>query len=495
MTDCSGRLFSSQLVHNLSSGALPSTALPTLHNGNPASISDNADRATEQTTAAAVIEPMGSNRAKPADFVVQGDNRASNESSHKNLNDNMISQHQCKFSEKASYSDIDKNSIAQLVRFGLEASGACHIDNETPIVSYEHPCYWVVQKPLLRHKATTAKGILSTSESLTSFLREVYPESKFPILWSRDHNFGVVIILEDSWLGLTVVAKSEEAYNGFEAILELQLFHCYVECFVSGPLLHANSKLYGRTAIGQAPLCVEVLRSTVCRTGCGRTPDYTEANGGQSLADSSFTVVSNVVLRINFPPILLADILWCNKLIITPDPYASSAPKTPHQDYIAELCCFGISFPFGRVPDDGIGSQQQYPEMSQDKEDHPPKIHSYVKKCEALGLTGTASRPLANRWPTVYAGLVAASPLLYTIFLKVTKWALKNISEAHLGEQTWTFFNKCLKKVAKGGIFDTSNLFFHLSVLGNRFTTASPSFEVEILFGRREGAPWLHLHE
>lgn len=221
---------------------------------------------------------------------------------------------------------------------------------ETPVVVSEQASYWVLRKPL--RWPSQASSVTDSdagnaepfySESLAGFLRDRHPDEEFPVLSSRQHNFGVVLHLEQSWFGLTVVAKSEVAYADFERLLELQLLHSYLECFVKGPPVHAITKLYGRTAIGKARLSVEVLRSTVCRTAGSGNTSRAQGSPGFNLCSSS-VVVCHVILRVGFPPIFLPDILWCNGLTITADPYAQNEVEGGEERH-GKLCCLGISFP------------------------------------------------------------------------------------------------------------------------------------------------------
>lgn len=262
---------------------------------------------------------------------------------------------------------FDIHSITQLessfIQLKLGITNVSETSIDTPVLLDEQPLYWVVCKQLGKYSgpqpsmgretSSPTCARLSASESLAAFLRNLRPPSRFPILCSRQHNFGVVLHLEDSWHGITIVAKSEAAYASFERIMELQLLHCYLECFVEGPLIHASTKLYGRTAIGKSQLCVEVVRSTVCRTDGEESSSSQESKSGKSV-DNRLNVVSYVILRINFPPILLTDILWCNGLAVVRNPYDHKNLQTHPQDSPKTLCCLSISFP----PLDSINTSQ-----------------------------------------------------------------------------------------------------------------------------------------
>lgn len=241
-----------------------------------------------------------------------------------------------------------------MVQFRMSGARVCSSTTEIPVIVDEKDSYWVVQKPLrwpsqegLKVGAAAVAAEHSevfSSQSLAAFIRDLRPEKKFPVLSSAQHNYGVVLDLKEPWSGFTVVAKSEAAHAMFEEILELQLLDCYLECFVRGPPLHTVNKLYGRTAIGRARLCVQVLQSTVCRTGGGGAPPSFQKTGSPPVIGSTGDVVSHAKFRISFPPVFLPDILWCNGLTITGDPYIFSEGEKGNAEHNG-LCCFAISIP------------------------------------------------------------------------------------------------------------------------------------------------------
>lgn len=241
-----------------------------------------------------------------------------------------------------------------MIRFRLPGARVWSSNTKVPVLVDEQDSYWVVQKPLrwpsqegLKFGAAAVAvehSEIFSSPSLAAFIRDLHPKQNFPVLSSARHNYGVVLDLKERWSGFTVVAKSEAAYAMFEEILELQLIDCYLECFVRGPPLHTVNTLYGRTAIGKAQLCVQVLQSTVCRMEGGGSSPASQKTGSPPVIGSTADLVSHSKFRINFPPVFLPDILWCNGLTITADPYIPKEREKSSDEH-NNLCCFAISIP------------------------------------------------------------------------------------------------------------------------------------------------------
>lgn len=266
-----------------------------------------------------------------------------------------------------SDSETPCRSSDGVAHISLPRGMPCPRTCERPTVVDEQKDYWVVKKPLCHlpwSKERTGTSIdddggVACAESLASFLQSEHPEQHFPLLSSRQHNFGVIFHLDDSWIGLNIVAKSEAAYASFQTLLELQLIHSYVECFVLGPPLLSATELYGTTATGSAKLCVKVLQSTVCRSaGCGEIGHYSVNSA--ATACSTATVVSHVIFRISFPPILLPDVLWCSGIAVASNPYVRTALDGVGQR-CETLCCFALTLPQIKIdiPRGGFEPQQQ----------------------------------------------------------------------------------------------------------------------------------------
>lgn len=274
-----------------------------------------------------------------------------------------------------SYASISRNrrrvcSGNVLLRFPHGHS--CPHTWERPTVVDEQKAYWVVKKPLCispmckrKQTDTNVDGNyeLACAESLATFLQGQHPGEYFPLLSSRQHNFGVIFHLEDSWIGLNIVAKTEAAYASFQKLLELQLIHTYVECFVRGPPLRSATELIGTTATGKDKLCIQVLQSTVCRTaGCDEERDYSLKSFSPTGKRSA--VVSHVISRINFPPILLPEVLRCNGIVITSNPY--DRPTKEGRKFGWNLCCFSLTFPQVNIDDPRDGIAEELSENSPD---------------------------------------------------------------------------------------------------------------------------------
>lgn len=244
------------------------------------------------------------------------------------------------------------------VRFSLYHGLSKLYTSDTPRVVDEQDSYWVVQMPVLQ--LSTGIGSPSGSqkynkteelscELIGRFLREKYREKHFPVLSSRQYNFGLVFYLEDSWAGLNIVAKSEEAYLKFEALVELQLVHCYVECFVKGPSLQSVTKLFGKTATGSADLCIDVINSRVLgTTRCTNTCQF--RNTRSSLpSGSTYDVISHVIFQISFPPVFLPEILLCNDITLITSSYLERGTASKGLSP-GNPCVFAISFPHVHCP-------------------------------------------------------------------------------------------------------------------------------------------------
>lgn len=245
--------------------------------------------------------------------------------------------------------EIDKTRVRFSLSYGISKLYA----SDTPRVIEEHESYWVVQMPLLQF--STGIGSPSGSqkynkteelscELISRFLQEKYREKHFPVLSSRQYNFGLVFYLEDSWAGLNIVAKSEEAYLKFEALVELQLVHCYVECFVKGPSLQSVTKLFGKTATGSAELCIDVIESRVFgNTRCTNTCQFRDTRSSLPTG-STYGVISHVIFQISFPPVFLPEILLCNDITLITSPYLERGTVSKRFS-LGNPCVFAISFP------------------------------------------------------------------------------------------------------------------------------------------------------
>ncbi|KAL8273645.1 hypothetical protein Esti_002467 [Eimeria stiedai] len=476
-------------------GALPNTELPILGRAIRAGEADDELETTEKDSDLITSRAKDSSLQKAANIMPKDDTLVLNRTIHKSPSTEHIEgcQRILVAELPATYPATCQAEIKVFTYLGLGATDASQGNEDNPVVVYEHPSYWVVRKPLgwpscCKEKEEDVSGpvraVISTSESLAMFVRSMYPGINSPILWSRQHNFGVIFLLEEPWFGLTIIAKSEEAFLSLETIVESQLFHCYLECFVTGPPLRAVTKLYGKTAIGTAVLCAEVLRSAVCRTAGGSIANSAGTN--RSTVANSEGVVSNVILRVNFPPALLSDVLWCNGMIIAPDPYSAKILGTKENACTTKLCCFGISFPSSGMDDTSESCPPEERVTLQTTTSLPRK------RPTRMITEKRAWTALVQAWPvlstykrvTLYAGVIVAAPVaLKNVLSKVTSWGFGTRWAAALVER---MLHKCTLSVLglKMCFVPYSSCLF--STLASRNDLTTRPMEPEILFGHRE---------
>lgn len=404
-------------------------------------------------------------------------------------------------SQPASFGTCQTHGKA-MVHSRLSGARVCSSTTEIPVIVDEKDSYWVVQKPLrwpsqegLKVGAAGAAAEHSemfSSQSLAAFIRDLRPEEKFPVLSSAQHNYGVVLDLKEPWSGFTVVAKTEAAYVMFEEILELQLLDCYLECFVRGPPLHTVNKLYGRTAIGRARLCAQVLQSTVCRTGGGGATHTFQKTG--SPPGSAGDVVSHTKFRISFPPVFLPDILWCNGLTITGDPYIFSGGEKGNAEHNG-LCCFAISIPSFAAK--AGGPQEGHCGVLEESREERCKDARHLIEFP-LGPAFPSQMAFSQflYGSVLCAGLLAALPIAWHQLAKIAKWV--GNSEIHLPfnsiEPSAAALRNCIKRLCTvwGLLVEGSAPLSMTGFANHEEPQAGPS-NVEVLFGQAEGAPWLQL--
>lgn len=217
----------------------------------------------------------------------------------------------------------------------------------TPRIVQENSLYWLVFKPrgwecsalLLDHTGVGVPSCRSKS-NITELNLEPDKEIllKHPVLFSKRHNYGVVLHLEKEWSGITIIAKSEESYHQLLDLLENGLIKCQLSFLVERSQQTKISQIEGKTRFGDSRLKINILQCVDLANLNKVPPTYKSPKQPKS---SKVCTQSRIFVEIDFPPILMEEIFTANGLRIVQNTDLENAAV--NSDASSACCCYCVT--------------------------------------------------------------------------------------------------------------------------------------------------------